>query len=394
MIGLNISKFNSTSAASTDWWNLLYPGAVLAADFSGNRAMLDGEAAIFSDFLTISRSSNGFCENEDGSLIPFLPDEFRISNKGILIESASTNLLQYSEDITAIPWAVTGSATHSANSEYAPDGSLSADLLYNMNSAGNGIEYTDGLSTDISGKTVTLSVYLKSDVSEQIDITLEATGGSATSSNTLFLLSSSWQRYTLTHSFAADDTDFIIGIKRPAGSQISQLHIWGAQLEEKPYATSYIPTTDTPATRAADNIHFHNLNWLNTSAGTILMNIQSDHGTLSNRRLLGFASAQGLDTSPSETEVEEWNGTTLLTASSPSSNWEAGAKVGLSWDQNGRSLCMGGGAIASDNELVNGLSSWYLGSRDGTQSIWEGYQKSLVYWYSRKIDADLIALTA
>ncbi len=393
MIGLNIGNSYKCGGQNTNWWDISYPGALLAAEFSNHRAMLNDSVVEFADFLTITRNSDGYCENSDGSLTKYTADEFRLCDRGLLIESASSNLVLYSQDITASPWILIGNAARSINSTSAPDNSMTASLVSNMISDGDGIIYTDSQSTNIGGKTVTFSVYLKGSISGQIECCIEAQAGSGGSSSILFSIGTEWQRFAFTHTFAADDTDFSLSLKRPSGGAVPQVYVWGTQLEEKNYATSYIETNGSIGNRAADDIYFHDLSWLNASTGTLLMDVQSDHGTLSNRRLLGFASAQGLDTSPLPTVIEEWNGTTLLTASSGDGSWVTGAKVALAWDLNGRSLCMEGGNVSSDSETVNGLSNWYLGSRDGTQSIWEGYQRSLVYWDHRKDGSSLVNLS-
>ncbi len=391
-IGLN-SKKPLAQGEAPPWWALSYPGATFVADFANNRGMINNSPVPLTDFLSITRNADGYAENTSGDLISYNAHELRLSNKGVLIESARSNLVKDSQNYLTTDWSSIGPATITISGEQAPDGTLTVHHIQNLTSTGHGIRFDDPLSTVIAGGTFTASVYLKADNATSLDLTVSASSGSGSPTTIPLNLTTEWQRFTLQHSFAADDEDFAIELTRPSSGNIQNYHIWGVQLEAGSYETSYIKTTNSQVQRYADAITFSDLSWLDTTVGTILMNVQSDQDSLSNRRLLGFASAQGLDTSPASNVIEEWNGSTLLAASTPNQNWKTGAKVALAWNENGRSLCIGGGNISSDNEHVTGLSSWYLGSRDANQAFWSGYQQSISYYGYRMQDSEIQNLT-
>ena len=80
-------------------------------------------------------------------------------SKGLLIEESRTNLIEYSEDIGGISWSRT--ASFELNAICAPDGTISADRIYQSDA-------TDYQSRDTSVNIVTgvdyvYSVYAKDD---------------------------------------------------------------------------------------------------------------------------------------------------------------------------------------------------------------------------------------
>jgi hypothetical protein len=66
-----------------------------------------------------------------------------------------------------------------------------------------------------------------------------------------------------------------IGHSINPGDGTSGIYIWGAQLEQGAFPTSYIPTTNSTVTRTADNVSMVGENfssWYNQSEGTIICN--------------------------------------------------------------------------------------------------------------------------
>ncbi len=395
MLGIGLNPRTPISGSqSAPWWTSQYPGASFVADFANNRAMIDGNPAALTDFLSITRNSSGVAENSDGTLINHSPNTLRLSNQGVQIESSRTNLVADSEDFMTANWSPLGPATISSSSEPAPDGTLTAHHIQNLSATGHGIQFTDPFSTPIANGSYTGSIYLKADSATSLELAISSLSGSGSPSTLSLNLTTDWQRFTLPHNFSSDDTDFIIQLTRPPSDSIEAFYAWGAQLEAGTYETSYIKTSNAQTPREADSINFTDLSWLDQTTGTILLSVQSPQNTITNRRLLGFSSAQGLDTSPAPNVIEEWNGSTLLAASTSSQTWQSGAKVALAWDSNGRSLCIGGGIVGTDAELVSGLSSWFLGSRDGNQAFWEGYHNNLAYHDYRMSDGQIQGLTS
>jgi hypothetical protein len=79
---------------------------------------------------------------------------------GLLVEQQSTNLLTYSEQFDNAAWAK-DSATVSANSIIAPDGTLTADALVENTGSTFPVIYVNAGISLTSGTAYTGSVYLK-----------------------------------------------------------------------------------------------------------------------------------------------------------------------------------------------------------------------------------------
>ena len=107
--GPNLSLKQQTHAP--EWWR---EGALFSAEFNNNRYMANGAFVPVGDILNTTRASSGYAPGANGHLIPFGPNAPRRTNKGLLIEGASTNICSYSEPYSDISFFGPGhSNTHS-----------------------------------------------------------------------------------------------------------------------------------------------------------------------------------------------------------------------------------------------------------------------------------------
>ena len=180
----------------------------------------------------------------------------------LLLEPQRTNLITYSEDFST--WTTQGNISISSNNNTSPSGNLDATLL----------SITDTSTTTkiqqptpvTSGDTYTFSVYLKSDS----NLTLEIGGisGAHTAVNT----TNEWQRFSVTQ--VASSNNRFPQVKS-SGTQ-GTFYMWGAQLEDGDYATSYIPTNGTTVTRSQDVANNSgNADLFNDSEGVLYAEISS-----------------------------------------------------------------------------------------------------------------------
>jgi hypothetical protein len=181
--------------------------------------------------------------------------DFSDSVKGaLLLEPSSTQLLQYSEDFSDSSWFLYG--TIQANSSSSPDGLTNATKLTHTHQTYN------MLRVSVGGLRVT-SVFVKNIDANNFYIR-KSGGGYAyynfdtktVNDNSLKVeyFSNDWVRLSL----ATDQVtyrQFGIGQREIDSSEVgNSVYVWGAQLEEKSFSTSYIPNHGVSGgvTRLAD----------------------------------------------------------------------------------------------------------------------------------------------
>ena len=157
------------------------------------------------------------------------------------LEPQRTNLATYSEDFSDSYWTKSGSSSVTPNTTISPDGTLNADTISNA----TGTSTSDTVYRTINPDDVdhTFSAYVKSSGATTMSLILR-NGISGVILSQAISLTSEWQRVTLTHNIQNGQIIF--------GNSDGDFHLWGAQLEEGSYPTSYIPTQGSAVTRVAD----------------------------------------------------------------------------------------------------------------------------------------------
>jgi len=192
-----------------------------------------------------------------------------------LLEPQSTNLVTYSEDFSQSSWQKLNS-TIVSNSTISPNGSLNSDLL--QETSANSIHYLREVSTVTSGVEYTLSFFAKKKDYDYIQYSRTVDGSSyanfnisngtlGNNSGTDILnhqiedYGNGWYRCIVNITTSSTSTGFGITLLQNdvtsryesyLGDGSSGTYIWGAQLEQQSYATSYIPTNGATNTRLQD----------------------------------------------------------------------------------------------------------------------------------------------
>jgi hypothetical protein len=222
---------------------------------------------------------------------------------GFLAEEQRTNLVTYSAQFDNAAWTKT-SISASANTVVSPDGTISGDRL--TEASGLSQKYIRTPNNFAAG-AATVSVYVKCDLtSAQRYICLEiynvtdgvrrvfanpntgtitlttATTGSATSS--ISSVGNGWYRVSVSATMTATSSSYIyitnssVSVSGYTGDEYSGFFVWGAQLEAGAFATSYIPTVASSATRNADVADITDSNftsWYNQGEGTVYVELAS-----------------------------------------------------------------------------------------------------------------------
>jgi hypothetical protein len=272
--------------------------------------------------ITFTRTSSATRVNGDGLIEVVSANSPRFDfdpisgeSLGLLVEEQRTNLLLRSEEFDNSYWGKTR-ASIVPNVIIAPDGTLTADKLVENTEFGphhvNRIpfSFTNGVSYTLSG-------YYKAAERTRIIMQLGnngapfpsggahagsfdlATGlviaaGTSLTSATIAPVGDGWYRCSITAvaQATATDTIFVAFLVEStntfsyAGDGTSGIYIWGAQLEQGSFPTSYIPTTTSTVTRTADNASITGSNFsdfYNPSEGTIYTVFRKSLGTQTNQ---------------------------------------------------------------------------------------------------------------
>ena len=201
-----------------------------------------------------------------------------------LFEPQSTNLITYSEDFSQWSQTFTNVGT---NELVSPDGTLNASKITATSTSQPRVEQSFSVpSVDTKN---TFSVFVKKGNTSYIALSRFSGSQSAifdldtisivsqSSENaTIKEMGNGWFKISITQTVLSTDTynvwkiNLTNGISTNVGVVGEYVYIWGAQLEQQSYATSYIPTSGSTVTRNQD---------VCTNGGS-LASINSTEGTL------------------------------------------------------------------------------------------------------------------
>lgn len=267
--------------------------------------------------MTVVRATTATRVNSLGLIENVASNVARLNYEGdcpsILLEPQRTNLLTYSEQFDNASY-LKNNLTITANTITSPDGTINADTL-----SGNGVGIIHDIiknssSALISGITYSTSVYAKKNTNNFIQISgtinayasntfanfdlnngvIGSFGGGATS--TITNVGNGWYRCTMiaTAVSTSINSSFINLLITSATSPRSEsntlstsVYIWGAQIEQGAYPTSYIPTVASTVTRNLDDIYKTGIgaDILNPSEGTFYVEASALANELTSRSI-------------------------------------------------------------------------------------------------------------
>jgi hypothetical protein len=195
--------------------------------------------------FNFTRSTSGTRVNKDGLIemvtnnkprIDFLND----SNGALLLEPTRSNLILNSEKLSLSPIK---SGTFTNDFAISPDGTQNATKLTATN-----LDPYFYQPVSFAAASYTASIYIKG-IGNSIGKDFRIVIG--TNLSTDLIIPSEWTRFEYTATMSSGSANAGIEIPNPAivGDEVL---IWGWQVEQGSYATSYIPTQGATATRVAE----------------------------------------------------------------------------------------------------------------------------------------------
>lgn len=392
--------------------------------------------------VTFTRASQATDFNSAGTLttegnnVPrFDFNPLTLQPRGLLIEGARTNLITQSEQIIAN----TG-VTVAANNANSPAGTLTADTMTadTATSAHFSLPNSASISTT-TGLVYAHSVFAKAgthnffqlyglgasfgvDVWANFNLSNGTVGsvGAATTAS-IENVGNGWYRCVVVGTATANATSGVSVLAivssatavrgeswTTAGTESIQL--WGSQVEQASFVSSYIPTTGAAATRADDNALSSLLSSIgyNQSQGTILLELEPmvttppafqmpfslTNGTANNRIILEHTTGGNGTwrvTDGGVSQVAGLAGLPGFTANSITKRAFAYSANSFAACSNGETVVTQGTGTVPSNLSQLALGHYAVGS---INSPWFGWIRRVVYYPTRLPDAQIQSLTA
>ena len=243
-IGLGLNMLRGGSSVDSAFAALAGTNPYMTLDFAGQSYFKQQAQYALASVpgYSFTRASAGYAQNATGLLLPFLSGAPRVTDKGVLVEGARTNLLLYCRDFTNAAWVKTNATA--ALDQIGMDGvAASASSLLATSALATVLQTIVSAST---GRATTC--YVKRLVGTG---TIEFTeDGISYTDITAQINASTYTRITLTGTILNPVVGFRI---TTSGDKIA---VDFGQCESAAFASSPILTTSASATRAADVLTF------------------------------------------------------------------------------------------------------------------------------------------
>ena len=316
----------------------------------------------------------------------------------LLVEPQRTNLIPYSEDFSQSTW-IASNQTVSLSEVLSPNGT---SFSYKLTATANYSKIREDLVLNAT-TTYTVSFYTKNISAANPRIVAYDQNNSVTLLTQSYgseLSNSEWVRITGTFTTTTAATIQLQICRDLMDSE--EMLIWGAQLEQGSYATSYIPTDGSTVTRVQDQYSKTGIsNLINSEEGVLFVEIASlsesgnyrelglSDGTTSNRVLISYKSTDNVIRG----SFQGSGGTNLEYTVTSSKDFH---KIAVKWKVNDFALWVDGVEVGSDTsgssfpaDTLNSLSL----DDGGGASKFLGKVKQLQVFKTALTDTELATLT-
>ena len=227
----------------------------------------------FSELIDFTRSSTGTYLGSDGLIKIANVDEPRLEYDasgqplGLLIEEQRTNKVLYSNSLSGSAWSGTN-CTITTDSTTSPDGNINASKL--TCSGGSASVWQFPMPSGLSGN-YSNSIYLKADTLNYAQLNVgylttdfvanfDLVNGTVThilgTGATITDVGNGWYRCSLPFNTLGSGGVSVTPIDSMSSTRrsgaVGSVFVYGAQLEQGSFPTSYIPTSGSTVTRNSD----------------------------------------------------------------------------------------------------------------------------------------------
>jgi hypothetical protein len=320
-----------------------------------------------------------------------------------LLEPTRANSLRQSNQFDTT-WSLSSSISLTSG-QSGVGGSTDAWLLKKTDAASRYINQTITLSSS----TYSYSVFAKKESGNWLYVRLADSGGSlastsyfdlengvvgSTSADSLSIQSynNGWYRCEVkfTHSIGNVRMYPAVGNGSPSGGSGGEgIYIYGAQLEEGSYATSYIPTSGSAVTRVVDSclqVGFQDKNIFGTTQGSAVFELKWDIGSY----VFDFSDALGIRLrifdGGSNWKIRDYGGASWVNTNFSKTN-NVKTKIGFKWN---------GTQFTSFQDGVKSSSTDSFASSMAIESITTNKLNNtsdMQFYNTALTDQELIALT-
>ena len=346
--------------------------------------------------LTFTRASTATRVNESGLIESVATGVPRIDYTGggcgkLLLEPQRTNLLPYSVG-GGTGYSTFGTVTVTNNFGVSPDGTTTATRVN-----GSGVwRYRNENNTSLAPSTnYTFSVYVKSNTAGNQTFRLYLYNANFSAD---LVATPTWQRFTFNSTSSASVTQ-IHGLASDTSNNAADVQVWGWQMEQGSFPTSYIPTTSTAVTRVADSASKSGISSLigqtegvlyaeiSTNNDTATKTITLSDGTSNNRIQLFYFNGVAIYGSCSSAGA---NQALIFTNIDVSNN----IKVAFKYKVNDFALWVNGVKVAFDTTgaVPTNLNTLIFNNASGLSDFY-GNVQNLMIFPSALSDTELATLT-
>lgn len=340
------------------------PTNVLAAPFQG--ANVDGVQ--YFGTLNGNTVASNVVTAGNGATIP------STTLLGYLAEGARTNVVLQSETFDNASWTKARSSV-TANATAAPDGNTTADKLVEDATAGNNHNISQTI-TVTSGVAYSIAVWVKAAERTQAQIQLfdgvgvnqfpvvNLSTGAVVVANGATVTSTSYPNGWWKFSFAATPATVSLQVfLYPAvagsavynGDGVSGIYLWGVQVEQAAFPSTYIPTTTVAVTRNADTLTYPAAGNMSASIGTAYAEVSAAPNQVTVLSFVGTSVTGRLLESSAQDNIRCIDSATNIAIKNPLTPYSStvAVKRASSWSVAGGMSVTGDGAAPAKSAFAS-----------------------------------------